>query len=275
MNYDGRHLTLGSAADSVADHAKRLFVERLAAHSPLGDGERVALLALPAVAAAVPGRRDVPIAQPDGYVTIIAKGVAARFGQVRNGKRQILALHIAGDMADIGTVLLSRHAYRLEALTSLVILRVSLAAVQGLITIYPAIMQAMWRASLINEDIAQQWLLNSGRRDSRAHLAHFLCEMACRYGHQDNLDGYIRFELPLTQEHLADILGLTSAHINRTLRDLRANGILKVCRTSVEIIDARALRLIGEFDRAYLHSDGDRHQAAGGWTPGTRLVRAP
>ncbi|WP_151895512.1 Crp/Fnr family transcriptional regulator [Sphingomonas sp. NIC1] len=81
-------------------------------------------------------------------------------------------------------------------------------------------------------------------------MAHLLCEMSARLGDLD--DGESRFELPLTQEQIADVLGLTSVHVNRTVQQLRAESLIETKGRTVMIADMDALRQIAGFDPAYL-----------------------
>ena len=95
-----------------------------------------------------------------------------------------------------------------------------------------------------------------GRQSARSHLAHLLCELDVR------LSGTARaevaaFDLPLTQEQLADVLGLTSVHVNRTIQQLRAEGLIVSTGRTIRIPDIARLRGVGEFDPSYLHVDGD------------------
>nr|WP_302477380.1 helix-turn-helix domain-containing protein [Sphingomonas sp. ID1715] len=81
-------------------------------------------------------------------------------------------------------------------------------------------------------------------------MAHLLCEMARRYGAPQT--AHCTFVMPTTQENLADATGLTSVHVNRTLKVLRDEGVAAIRARTVEIFDWHRLQDIGEFDDAYL-----------------------
>ena len=98
-------------------------------------------------------------------------------------------------------------------------------------------------------------MVNVGRRDSRARVAHLLCEFSMRM-EAAGLASNRNYELPMTQEQLADAVGLTSVHVNRVLRQLGEDGLISRDRRSVTIEDWRGLRQAGDFNERYLHHDG-------------------
>jgi CRP-like cAMP-binding protein len=100
--------------------------------------------------------------------------------------------------------------------------------------------------------VFREWVVNVGRRDSRARIAHLLCELAWRLRTIGRSDGDT-YEFPLTQEQLADATGLTSVHTNRTLQSLRKDGLIQLTARSLTILDWEGLREVGEFDELYLH----------------------
>jgi CRP-like cAMP-binding protein len=94
--------------------------------------------------------------------------------------------------------------------------------------------------------------LNIGRRDARTRLAHLLCEVATRLQGQDLVNDH-GYELPMTQEQLADATALTNVHVNRTLKLLEEEGLIKRDRRAIRFPDWHALRAAAGFDPRYLH----------------------
>ncbi|MEH3158090.1 MAG: Crp/Fnr family transcriptional regulator [Sphingomonas taxi] len=90
-------------------------------------------------------------------------------------------------------------------------------------------------------------LVSLGRRDARARLAYFMAETHARLA-GFGLTESNRYDWPFTQEHLADILGLTSVHINRVLGRLRDEGLFVVSNRQVTILDLVGLRHAGDFE---------------------------
>ena len=113
------------------------------------------------------------------------------------------------------------------------------------------IAEAMWCDSLIDASIFREWVLNLGRRDARARIAHLLCEIEARIsGSAGGRDG---FYFPVTQEDIADATGLTSVHVNRTLRGLREEGTLDYRSGQITMKDRDRIERIAGFNSGYLH----------------------
>jgi CRP-like cAMP-binding protein len=241
---------------SVSPEAPSLarFLARLMRRSALTESEQAAILALPATVRCVAPNRDfVRLGERVDQACCVIDGLVARFDQNAEGDRQITALHVPGDMPDLYSVVQPRATSALQALSESTILSVPHAALRELTGDYPAIAEALWRDCMVDGMILAQWVVNVGRRDARTRVAHLLCEMACRLGVAP-AEGRLVFQLPLTQQHLADATALTPVHVNRTLKALEVHGISFRHRT-VRIGDWRALTAIGEFDPAYLQSD--------------------
>ena len=118
----------------------------------------------------------------------------------------------------------------------------------------PAIRQAVIASVLIEASIFREWVLNVGRRDARTRLAHLLCEFAIRMEAQGLIDGG-GFELPITQEQLADAVGLTPVHVNRTLKSLEADGLITRNKRNIVFPSWERMRDVGDFNPRYLHLD--------------------
>jgi CRP-like cAMP-binding protein len=230
-----------------------LFLDRLLAHSPLGDEERGAVAALPGTRIEVGGHRDiVRLGESVDHCCLVERGLVGRFGQTETGSRQFVSVHVPGEMANLHSLMVPQSGSALNALTGSAVRRIPHKALRELCARYPAIESALWRDCVVQAGIVAQWLVNIGRRDARSRLAHLFCEMACRY-RPPGAPPALRFELPMTQEQLGDALALTSVHVNRTLGALRDENLVAVSRGIVDILDWPALADIAEFTPAYLH----------------------
>ena len=183
---------------------------------------------------------------------LIVEGLAFRQKLTADGSRQILSVHIPGDFVDLEGALLRRADHNVQALT-----RCEIAVVPGneifeLIKAHPRIAQAMWIDTLIDASIFREWIVNVGRRNARTRIAHLLCEFARRL-EVAGLGSSMGYELPMTQEQLADATGLTAVHINRTLKQLASEGLIVRERRFVVIPDWKKLRHAAEFNESYLH----------------------
>jgi len=230
------------------------FLDRLLSRSLLSKHEQQAILALPGRAAQVPANHDfVRPGDVVDHACLVVDGLVGRFGQNAAGARQITAFHIAGDMADLHCVIQPKGASSLQALSLATVRRVPHRALRAIAAKYPGIAEALWRDCMVDAAILSQWVVNVGRRDAKTRIAHLLCETAVRYKADIRSDAVI-FQLPLTQTHLADATGLTSVHVNRTLRALREAGLVFVTGWTVRILDWDELARLGDFDAGYLQA---------------------
>src|SRR5690606_20024995 len=111
---------------------------------------------------------------------------------------------------------------------------------------------ALWSTTLVEESISREWLVSIGKRSAIERTAHLLCEICMRLSVVGQSHD-ARFALPLTQSELADALGLSTVHVNRTLQELRRKGLIVFQGGVVEILDFKALAEQGLFSPAYLH----------------------
>jgi len=106
--------------------------------------------------------------------------------------------------------------------------------------------------ALIDASILMEWLLTVGRRDAMKRVGHLLCELALRLG-AAGLSEARAYEVPFTQEQIADALGLTQVHVNCMLKQLERGGLITREKRSLQIKDWRALAERSDFDPRYLH----------------------
>lgn len=183
---------------------------------------------------------------------LLLDGLLCRFKDLRDGSRQISELHVAGDFADLHGFTLKRLDHSVMALTRC---RIALAPHDRLKTLtreHPHLARLYWFMTNLDAAIHREWVLTLGRRTALARVAHLFCELQVRLGVVDLADesGYA---LGLTQTDLAECLGLTPVHVNRTLRQLRERGLVEFRGGRVAILDIAGLRSVAEFDPAYLY----------------------
>ncbi|HEY0044752.1 MAG TPA: Crp/Fnr family transcriptional regulator [Allosphingosinicella sp.] len=231
------------------------LVQRLERRTPLGDADREALLTLPhslkTCGAAAHLVRDGE--KPD-FVSLLLSGFAYRYKITGEGGRQIISLHVAGEFVDLQNSFLHVADHSVQTLTEVEVALVPKAVIRDLATHHPAIGRALWIDTLIDASIFREWVVNVGRRDSRARVAHILCEFSLRLEAAGLAQNH-RYELPMTQEQLADAVGLTSVHVNRVLKQLGEEGLISRDRRSIVIEDWQRMRDAGDFNERYLHHD--------------------
>jgi len=125
------------------------------------------------------------------------------------------------------------------------------ARLRAMACTHPAIAMAFWRDGTVDASILAKWIGNIGRQDARARLAHLICEFGTR-SELAGIGSRTSFALDATQEQLADALGLTSVHVNRTLQRLRSEGVVSTRGHAVDVLDWERLADIAEFDPTYL-----------------------
>jgi CRP-like cAMP-binding protein len=126
---------------------------------------------------------------------------------------------------------------------------------QRLTANFPGIAEAFWRDSVADGSIFSEWTVNVGRRDAITRLAHVFCEMAIR-SEKAGLGDRQSYPLPATQANLSDATGLTTVHINRTMKELRERSIVDLRSGRVTIHDWDLLVSTGDFDPAFLLLEG-------------------
>ena len=119
----------------------------------------------------------------------------------------------------------------------------------------------MW-STLVDEAILREWVGNIGRRTASQRIAHLLCELLVRLKAVGLAEDDV-YEFPLTQAELADAAGLSTVHVNRTLQELRAAGLITLKSRLLTIRDVERLKALAGFDPAYLHLAPDRKDAPG------------
>jgi CRP-like cAMP-binding protein len=184
---------------------------------------------------------------------LLISGFAIRHKIVAHGAGQIVAVHMKGDLVDLQNSFLGVADHSVQVLTDSEVAFIPREAVKTLAFAHPNVGMAMWMDTLVDGSIFREWIANVGRRDARARIAHFLCEIALRLkvaGLGETTD----YQLPMTQEQLADTTGLTPVHVNRTLRTLEAENLIsRRSSRSITIGDWRKLADAGDFDSNYLH----------------------
>lgn len=186
------------------------------------------------------------------HCCVLLEGFAIRHKVTNNGGRQIVSIQIPGDFVDLQNSLLDVADHSVQTLTKAHVAMIPVAAIEALIADRPALGRAMWRDTLIDAAIFREWIVNIGRRDAASRIAHLLCELAVRLTLADMAKDHC-FKMPLTQEQLADAVGLTPIHVNRTLRDLERRQLIKREKRSICILDWVVLEELGDFNDRYLH----------------------
>lgn len=191
--------------------------------------------------------------EPADSIFILVEGWACRYATTQGGSRQLPAVLVPGDVGNLDTLMFDQLGYGVRTLTEASVVALSRDRASALAAEHPGIARTFTWLALVENAILSAWSLSLGRRSALARIAHLFCEMNVRLeaGEEDGSS----FAFPLTQEQMADALGLTSVHVNRTLQQLRSKGLAVTASRTVTLPDVEALRRLGSFDPGYLHID--------------------
>lgn len=192
-------------------------------------------------------------------VFLMLEGWACRYKQLADGRRQIVAFFIPGDLCDVNVFILREMDHSIGAINKVRAAEIGRDDFDRLMRDHPRITQALYWNELVNMAIQREWTVDLGQRSAYERLAHLFCELYVRL---DTIQLATRqsFEFPLTQADLADAMGLTTVHVNRMLRQLREDGLIEFDRKRLHILDLDRLTRVAMFNANYLHLDREgRH----------------
>jgi CRP-like cAMP-binding protein len=229
------------------------LLERLRTSSAISEDDVREILALPITVKQYPAERTVVSdGQRSTDCCLIADGFCVRSKTIADGKRQILSIHIPGEIPDLMSLFLHVMDHDLSTLTPCTIGLISHETLQKLHRRRPNVAEIFWRDTLIDAAMFREWIVNVGQRPAPARLAHVMAELRERLKVIGRADGN-SFEMPLTQEQVGDALGITAVHANRVIRQLREDGIVDLHRGRVAVLNEAKFQELADFDHRYLH----------------------
>jgi CRP-like cAMP-binding protein len=190
--------------------------------------------------------------EPLKHSTLLLDGLMGRYKDLRGAGRQITELHIPGDFADLHSFTLKHLDHDIMTYTPCRVAIVPHDRLKRITEEQPHLTRLLWFSTMMDAALHREWELTLGRRDGLARVAHIFCELDARLDIVGLMSGD-SFALPLNQTELAECLGLTSVHVNRVLRELRARGLVEFRGKRVTMSDRAGLREVAEFDPAYLY----------------------
>ncbi len=235
-----------------------LFVRKLESIISLSDDDRRALVNLPMRIMSLRGGQDI-VREGDSpsCCCLVLQGIGCTYKVTATGKRQIVAFNIPGSIPDLQSLHLETLDTTVATLDPCTVGFIQHAALQDLCDQQPRIAAAFWRKALIDAAVYREWVTNIGQRDAYTRMVHLLCEMKARLA-AVGLASDQAFDLPITQVQLGDALGITTVHVNRVLKQIRADGLVEMKGTMLTIPSWKALRKAGDFDPTYLHFRQER-----------------
>ena len=235
-------------------HALTPLLQKLAYRADFDEAEKKAILALPfAIKRLERAQFLVREREIATHSCVMLSGYSIRSKLVGSGNRQIVSIHMKGEVVDLQNSLLQTADHSVQMLTEGRVAMIPRQAVIDLTLEYPRVGHAMWIDTLVDGSIFREWITNIGRRQARERMAHLLCEFSLRL-RVAGLGADNEYELPMTQEQLADATGMTPVHVNRTIKTLEQEGLIERSNPrAIRIGDWRKLADAGDFDSSYLH----------------------
>jgi CRP-like cAMP-binding protein len=230
-----------------------ILLKKLTGLHDIPKEERAALLAtLTPSRTVMRGQDIVTDGSAPKHTTVLLSGTACRYKMLRKGKRHIFAFEYPGDMIDLYSYVMNLVDHGIGALSDCEVSHIPHEKISELCVKYPNLGRAFWRDSMIDTSILHSWALGWSR-NTVERLANMLCEIFVRL----EAVGLAEIGRPLdfnaTQRDLADALGFSLVHVNKTLKVLKTKGLIGRRGTKIEILDWKRLQKIGDFDAGYLH----------------------
>ncbi|MXO86012.1 helix-turn-helix domain-containing protein [Altererythrobacter aurantiacus] len=188
------------------------------------------------------------------HATILISGFAIRI-IADDTSRSIVGLHVPGDMVDLQGFVMKRLDYDIGVVGAAKIGIIRHKLLQQMIAREPQLAKLLWCAACLDGAMHREWIAKLARHRATGRVAHIIAEL-CHRLRMVGLGSPQGFVMPFTQRHLANLCGLSQVQINRSLRDLREDGVVTIRRNLIRIDNGERLEKIARFDPAYLYGEG-------------------
>jgi CRP-like cAMP-binding protein len=237
----------------TAGFAHSKLVARLRAIASLSDSEAAFIESLPMKLQNLPDGHDL-VRQGDDVdqCCMLVDGYLFRHKIGAEGKRQIVSWHVPGDIPDLYSLHLNPMDHNITTLGPAVVAFIPHEPFHEIMHRSPALTHIFWRETLVDASLFREWVVNIGKREALARIAHMLCELVVRL-QVVGLFKEDRFAFPASQTDIADATGITPVHANRMIQQLRGKGLIEWEGASIRVLDFAALQALAEFDDSYLH----------------------
>ena len=224
--------------------------------TPLSEQETKVVLNLPVSVRKLEADEDI-VREGDrpSQCCLVVEGLLCRYKVLADGTRQILSFHVPGDIPDLQSLHIDVMDHSLASNIASTVAFISHNALKDLCHEQPRIADVFWRDTLIDAAIFREWIVNVGSREAYGRIAHLICELFLKLRAVGLTNGN-SFNLPLTQGEIGDATGLSTVHVNRTIMDLRADGLITLEKGHCTINNLNGLNEAAMFDPTYLHLKG-------------------
>jgi CRP-like cAMP-binding protein len=232
--------------------ARHPLVAKLSQFAPLSDEDMAALEAMCEREEHFPAGTNIVVeAQIPRSAFVVTRGMACRYRLMPDGKRQILTILIPGDVFDLHGFLLKAMDHSVVTISPTRVAAIGRGAVIEVILDRPRVGAALWWSAMQEEAMLRERIVALGRRSARGRVAYLLCELVWRQRAIGIAEDHA-VRLPFTQTDLADMLGLTSVHINRILQGFRRDELITLDRRRLALLDIERLQAISGLTSEYL-----------------------
>jgi CRP-like cAMP-binding protein len=198
-----------------------------------------------------PGQEIVSEGRRCNSVFLILEGFAFRYRILRDGQRQILNFLLPGDFAGVTNCHFGTAIFSVKTLTPATVAPIPLAKLMGLFQTHPQLAAQLFWLFAVRDAVVAEHLIAVGRRPAQERIAHLLLELLTRLKAVGLADER-SFRLPLTQEVIGDVLGLSIPYVNRVLQQLRVAGLVRISGQLVVVENIEELSALADFEQTYL-----------------------
>ena len=190
-----------------------------------------------------PGTTILQQAANSAHVFTVLSGWGFRYKVLEDGRRQILNFVLPGDFIGLQAGILNEMQHSVEALTDMVLCVFPRDKLWDLYQKYPALAFDLTWLAAREEHLIDENLLNVGRRSALERVAFLFIALFVR-AQQVGLTKGETMLIPFTQQHLADTLGMSLVHTNKTLKRLTGSKAVRWKSRLLEILDRPRLAAI-------------------------------
>jgi CRP-like cAMP-binding protein len=238
-----------SPVTSIEDHP---LVAKLSKSITLDAADLAALDRLLEHRITVKKAKDIIV---EGYeykvLHVVESGFAIRYKLLHTGKRQIVTVIMPGDIIGFPACFYEHAIFSVTALGEMVLHPVPIDHFADICLTRATVATALVWFAAREAAMYAEHIIDAGRREPLERLAHFLLEMLTRLQAIGSASSN-SFVMPLSQEGIGDVIGLSAPHVNRMLAELRRDGLIAMKGQEMRILDRAALQILGEFHPTYL-----------------------
>lgn len=255
--------------DAPHRDSETCLARKLTAFGSVSSDEQAILRELSSGVRVVRRRGDI-VTEGKKYRTLllVLEGILMRYRILRDGRRQIVSLAVPGDFAGAPGCFFDGALYSIKAVTDAVVAPVPFDRLFGTFESQPRLAAKLFWSFSCEAAIYAENLVGIGRLSALERVGHFLLELLTRL-RAIGLADECSCAIPLSQEMIADALGLSLPYVNRVLRQLDEGGLVTLKGQRLVIKDVEALSALAEFEPRYLQPQPIGEYFENGWAPVT------